>query len=122
MSGACSFSLPLPGGKWWRFRYRFGGKQNALALGVYPSVGLEDARKGRDEARHLLAQGIDPAKVRREEKAREGAAHLAAKDASAVKVCASVDGTVELWKGRAVMCLTAEEARAVKMLLIKLTA
>ena len=117
------FLLVAPtGGKLWRFRYRFGGKQNGLTLGVYPSVGLEDARKGRDEARQLLAQGIDPAKVRREEKARDRTAHLAAKDASAVKVCASVDGAVEIWKGRAVMCLSSDEARAVNALLIKLTA
>jgi Arm DNA-binding domain len=117
------FLLIAPtGGKWWRFRYRFGGKQNALALGVYPSVGLLDARKGRDEARNLLAQGIDPAKVRRDEKALEEAVHLAAKDASAVKVCVSVGGAVEIWKGRSVMYLTLQEAQAVKVLLHKLTA
>jgi len=116
------FLLVSPsGGKWWRFRYDFNGKENALALGVYPSVGLEDARKARDEARQLLAQGIDPAQVRRQEKARDKSEHLAAMDASTVKVSASINGTVEIWKGRAVMCLTSEEARAVKALLVKLT-
>ena len=41
------------GGKLWRLKYRFGGKQNSLALGAYPTVGLDDARKARDDARHL---------------------------------------------------------------------
>ncbi|MBF0614214.1 MAG: integrase arm-type DNA-binding domain-containing protein [Magnetococcales bacterium] len=48
------------GAKWWRFRYRFDGKQKLLALGVYPDVSLKQAREKRDEARRLLAEGIDP--------------------------------------------------------------
>lgn len=47
-------------GKYWRLAYRFGGKQKTLALGVYPDVSLADARDKRDEARKLLASGIDP--------------------------------------------------------------
>lgn len=117
------FLLVSPsGGKWWRFRYTFGGKENALSLGVYPAVSLSAARNRRDEARQLLAQGTDPAIARREEKCRDRAGALQLKDASTVKVSASIDGAVEIWKGRAVMCLTSEEARAVKVLLIKLTA
>jgi integrase len=48
------------GGKWWRLKYRFGGKEKRLSLGVYPDVGLKEARERRDEARKLLAEGIDP--------------------------------------------------------------
>lgn len=48
------------GSKYWRMAYRFGGKQKLLALGVYPDVGLKDARDRRDEARKLLAAGVDP--------------------------------------------------------------
>jgi len=109
------------GGRHWRFRYRFKNKQNALALGVYPAVGLDDARQQRDQARHLLAQGIDPAQVRRQEKARGKSEYLAAMNPSTVKVSASIDGAVEIWKGHAVMCLTSGEALAVKDLLVKLT-
>ena len=109
------------GGKWWRFRYDFNGKENLLSLGVYPAVGLDEARQKRDEARQFLAQGIDPAIARREEKSRASAAALQTKDASTVRVSASIDGTLEIWKGRAMMCLTAEEARAVQALLVKLT-
>jgi Arm DNA-binding domain len=48
------------GGKWWRFKYRFAGKEKRLSLGVYPDVDLKSARKRTGEARQLLADGIDP--------------------------------------------------------------
>lgn len=57
------------GGKWWRFKYRFESKEKRLALGVYPDVGLKQAREKRDEARSLLAQGVDPAEHRKAVKA-----------------------------------------------------
>ena len=65
------FILVTPkGGKWWRLKYRFGDKEKLLALGVYPDVSLKDARARRDEARKLLAEGIDPGEHRKAE-ARE---------------------------------------------------
>ena len=48
------------GGKYWRWKYRFGGKQKRLALGVYPTVSLKQARKLRAEAQALLDRGVDP--------------------------------------------------------------
>ena len=60
--------LILLNGKYWRLCYRFGGKQKTLALGVYPIVSLLLARRGRDEAKTLLAQGIDPSEKRKEDK------------------------------------------------------
>ena len=48
------------GSKLWRLAYRFGGKQKTLAFGSYPSVPLSKARQRRDEAKSLLASGIDP--------------------------------------------------------------
>ncbi len=57
------------GGKWWRLRYTFQGKENMLSLGVYPDVSLKDARERRDEARKLIANGIDPSQARKDEKA-----------------------------------------------------
>ena len=63
------FLLIAPaGGKWWRFRYRFGGKHKSLSLGVYPDVALKKARERRDEARKLLADGIDPGEHRKAKK------------------------------------------------------
>jgi integrase len=57
-----------PGGKLWRFKYRFGGKEKLFALGTYPEISLLDARKRRDEARSQLAHGIDPGAVRKAQK------------------------------------------------------
>ncbi|HDS3836891.1 TPA: integrase arm-type DNA-binding domain-containing protein [Legionella pneumophila] len=48
------------GNKYWRLKYRFDGKEKLLALGVYDDVTLAKAREKRDEARRLLADGIDP--------------------------------------------------------------
>jgi integrase len=56
------------GSKLWRFRYRFSGRENMLALGTFPITSLADARTKRDEARKLLAAGIDPSAQRKQEK------------------------------------------------------
>lgn len=53
------------GGRWWRFKYRFGGKEKRISLGVYPDVGLKDARDKRDAARKQVAAGIDPGEARK---------------------------------------------------------
>lgn len=66
------FLLVSPsGGKWWRVSYRIKGKQKTLSLGVYPEVGLREARSRRDELRSLLANGIDPGEQRKLERARQ---------------------------------------------------
>ena len=55
------FAIVRPsGGKLWRFKYRFQGKEQQLSLGTYPEITLKAAREGRDAARRLLAEGIDP--------------------------------------------------------------
>lgn len=59
----------MAAGKYWRMAYRFAEKQKTLALGVYPAVGLSQARKLRDDARALLAQGTDPSTAKRAAKA-----------------------------------------------------
>jgi hypothetical protein len=64
--------LQPSGGKLWRLKYRFGGKEKKLALGRYPDVTLKEARKRRDDARALIANGVDPGTERQ-------AAALAAK-------------------------------------------
>ncbi len=57
------------GGKLWRFKYGYGGKEKLLALGVYPIVGLSDARQRRDDAKKLLDNGVDPSINRKAAKA-----------------------------------------------------
>ena len=66
------FLLVNPSGsRLWRFSYRFGGKQKLLALGAYPAVSLREARRAKDDARELLAKGMDPAHERKVAKARK---------------------------------------------------
>ena len=61
------FLLVTPsGGKYWRLKYRIGGKEKLLALGIYPEVSLADARKRRMKAREALAAGDDPGEVKKE--------------------------------------------------------
>lgn len=61
------------GGTYWRLKYRFEGKEKRLALGVYPSVSLAEARKKQRTARSLLDRGIDPSVARATKAATEQA-------------------------------------------------
>jgi len=66
------FLLVTPaGGKWWRFKYRFGGKEKLLSLGTYPQVSLKEAREKRDDAKKLLRNHIDPSMERQAAKISE---------------------------------------------------
>lgn len=56
------------GGKRWRFKYRFGGKEKLLSLGIYPEITLKEARNRRDTYRRQVAEGIDPSDLRKAEK------------------------------------------------------
>lgn len=62
------------GGKWWRFKYRFGGKEKLLSLGTYPEIGLANARSLRDRGREQVAAGIDPGQQRKAIKASKAEA------------------------------------------------
>jgi integrase len=67
--GGGLFLLVQPSGsKWWRYKYRFGGKEKLLALGSYPVVNLKEARERHFQARKALDAGNDPSQVRREAK------------------------------------------------------
>jgi integrase len=59
--------LQPSGGKLWRLKYRILGKEKKLSLGVYPDVTLKEARKRRDDARTLIANGLDPADVKHDQ-------------------------------------------------------
>ncbi|MBA0216447.1 tyrosine-type recombinase/integrase [Pectobacterium brasiliense] len=61
------------GSKGWRFRYRFDGKAKMLSFGTYPTITLNEARQKRDEAKKLVAAGINPSDLRKEQKlAKQG--------------------------------------------------
>ena len=67
-SGGLYLLIQPHGSKLWRLAYRFGGKQKTLAIGVYPTITLKQAREKRDEAKRLLAANMDPSTERRLEK------------------------------------------------------
>jgi integrase len=72
--GGGLYLLVKAAGKYWRMDYRHAGKRKTLALGVYPAVSLAKARKRRDEARELLADGQDPSAVKRQAKIAQAVA------------------------------------------------
>ena len=83
---ALYLEVTAPGGKYWRWKYRYGGKEKRLALGVYPDVSLAQARDARDAARKVLADGNDPGQLKRE-----------AKMASAVNQANTFEAVARLW-------------------------
>lgn len=58
--GGLYLEVAPSGGKWWRLKYRFDGKEKRLSLGIYPQVSLREARERRETARKQLAEGINP--------------------------------------------------------------
>jgi len=70
--GGLYLEVSPKGGKWWRLKYRSLGKEKRLSLGVYPDVSLKVARDRRDDARKLLAEGIDPSENRKAQKSSTG--------------------------------------------------
>lgn len=74
------------GGKYWRWKYRYAGKEKRLALGVYPEVTLAQARAARDEARATLRDGTDPGQLKRD-----------AKTASAFNQANTFEAVARLW-------------------------
>lgn len=69
--GGLYLEISPKGGKYWRQKYRSQGKEKKLAHGVYPDVSLKMARDRRDEARRLIAEGIDPGTHKKEQKTAE---------------------------------------------------
>ncbi len=85
--GGLFLQVTPSGGKWWRFKYRFEGKEKLLSFGTYPEVTLLSARQRRDQARTLLVSDppIDPSEKRKDEKAER---------------VANKTNTFELWAGK----------------------
>lgn len=69
--GGLYLSVTPSGGKLWRLKYRFGGLEKKLALGAFPDVALAHARKSREKAKALLAEGIDPGEEKKAKHAEQ---------------------------------------------------
>lgn len=80
--GGLYLELTKAGGRYWRMKYRHGGKEKRLAFGVYPAVSLKDARDQATAARKVIQSGDDPGALRKADKAK--AAHEAVNTFEAV--------------------------------------
>lgn len=67
-SDGLTLNVTASGGKIWLFRYYWTGKQKRMSLGCYPQISLKEARTRRDEARALVAQGINPYEHRKQQR------------------------------------------------------
>lgn len=74
------------GGRYWRMKYRFGGKEKLLAFGVYPVVGIKEAREKRFVAKQMLSRGDDP-----------GALKKAAKEKVVQETTSTLQAVAEDW-------------------------
>lgn len=70
-AGGLYLLISPAGSRYWRWKYRYGGKEKLLAFGVFPEVSLANARSRRDEARRVLARGIDPAEQKKAARAAQ---------------------------------------------------
>ena len=70
--GGGMYLLVNAAGKYWRFNYRFLGKRKTLAIGVYPTISLAEARRRREKAREQLAHNVDPSAAKKAEKLAKG--------------------------------------------------
>lgn len=68
--GGLFLEITPSGGKLWRWRYYYFGKEQVLALGKYPAVSLADARRKRDEARQVVEAGKHPTREKKAQKLR----------------------------------------------------
>ena len=68
-SGGLYAEITPTGGKHWRMKYRYDGKEKKLSIGSYPTISLKLARDARDQAKEKLAQGIDPSAAKQQAKA-----------------------------------------------------
>lgn len=125
------FLLVKPSGtKLWQHKYRFDGKEKLLSYGVYPECSLKEARQKRDEARKLIAEGIDPGEQKKAAKAsREALAvnalevicrewlnhrHGVVEPAQIAKALARMENDVFPWLGsKAIAEITAPDVLAV---------
>lgn len=69
--GGGLYLLAMPSGKYWRYDYTHAGKRRTLALGVYPDINLKTAREKHQEARELLARGVDPSEYKQQAKSAQ---------------------------------------------------
>lgn len=107
------FLLVNPNGSmYWRIRYRLAGREKSLSLGVYPDVGLTEARAERDVIRNMLDKGMDPSACRKAEQAAETASLSTKK-----RFLLDNDGALSFSLGNRRLSLTVAETQELRIFL-----
>lgn len=106
--GGLHLLISPDGARYWRFKYRHGGKHKSLSAGVYPEVGIAEARARRDEFRALLAQGINPSDTVKAERARRRESE--ARRLHEMRFAIESDGALTIRLGNRQVNLTPAEA------------
>jgi hypothetical protein len=103
------------GRKYWRFRYRWAGKQNNVSCGVYPETSLEQARERRDVFKSVLVDGIDPSQYAKSERGKL----QAEQDRQIAATCFVLDndGALSFHLGRRCLSLTPSETAELRAFL-----
>lgn len=104
--GGLYMTITPDGGKRWRLKFIFDGKEKRLSLGIYPDIDLRTAREKRDELRKLIANGIDPSEQRKE--------HKATIEAKAIEKQATITGQFHIIAYEWLSTLNNDEATATK--------
>jgi len=105
--GGLHLLIQPSGARWWRFKYRFGGRQGTISAGIYPDVSINAARAKRDEFRALLAQGINPSDAVKAERARQREAE--ARRLDEMRFAIENDGALSIRLGNRQVSLTPTE-------------
>lgn len=106
--GGLYLFVQLNGAKYWRRKYRFGGKEKMLALGVYPDTTLAEARERREEARKLLANGSDLGAIKQIQKRQ---AKLSAANTFEAVACEWIENMANHWtEGHKALTLRTQDA------------
>jgi hypothetical protein len=115
-AGGSAYIEILPnGGKYWRFKYRFGGKQTSMSLGVYPKVSIEEAMALRDKAKAMLKQGENPGELARLERACIRDEQV--RQEAATRFMLDNDGALSFRLGRRCLTLTPSETSELRAFL-----
>jgi hypothetical protein len=114
-TGGLYLEVSPTGGKWWRLKYRFAGKEKRISLGVFPSVPLQEARDRRDSARALLDDGIDPSETSKADWAAERA--KAARQISETRFTIDNHGALSVRLGTRRVTLTPAETASLRAFL-----
>ncbi|MES9933554.1 MAG: Arm DNA-binding domain-containing protein [Candidatus Sedimenticola sp. PURPLELP] len=114
-SGGLYLLVSPQGGKWWRLKYRFDGKENQLSLGVYPDISLSEARDRRDSYRAMLADGINPSNYAKEQRAALRAEEV--RQLAATRFQIDSDGALTFRLGKRCLILTPSETAELRSFL-----